>query len=467
MSAVVSPLVAESEGVDRYLAMERAYYADLVARSDYHGSEFVTSNSAELVVGSYAAHEAFDYERWLLGDIDVSAGATALDYGCGPGRMLLRLAPRFSRVDGADLCADVLAVARRRCSGLPSPPRLITTNGDGLPAGYARAYDFAYSVICLQHICVHAVRQRILASLFDALRPGGILAFQMGYGSGHAGMVDYYEDFVDAEGTNGVADVGVLHPSEICGDLASLGFSDIAYALTPTGPGDTHSAWIFIRARRPGSEAALSATPARWTRLGFQPWVPDPGTLAQSRERHLVHGVAARVRDALARAAALQNDLSDAQDALRAAAQERVQLEGQLHAAQAERDRLHARAAADERQLDRLRLVDLPRLRDRVDTLVREAAARGWRVAIFGAGAHTDWLARHTTLSSLPSLSVYDSDPACAGRVVLGRQVAPAADLSAAAPDVVLISSLAFQDEMATFVESLGMNGVRIVRCYT
>jgi hypothetical protein len=32
--------------------------------------------------------------------------------------------------------------------------------------------------------------------------------------------------------------------------------------------------------------------------------------------------------------------------------------------------------------------------------------------------------------------------------------------------DAVIVSSLAFQDEMAAQVESLGLSSVRIVRCY-
>ena len=87
----------------------------------------------------------------------------------------------------------------------------------------------AYSVICLQHICVYSVRLQILEGLFRALKPGGLLTFQMGYGPGHAQMVDYFDDFVGAPGTNGVADVGVLHPGEIAGDLARIGFTNTAY----------------------------------------------------------------------------------------------------------------------------------------------------------------------------------------------------------------------------------------------
>ena len=198
-----------SVDVTRYLEMERAFYADLVARSNFETEAFTRTDDNELVVGSYVHHEGMDYERWLLSGISIRPGALALEYGCGPGRMLLRLAPRFARIDGVDLSQEVLDVARRRCARLTSTPRLLLTDGQSVPDATHGCYDVAYSVICLQHICVHSVRVRILEGLFRALKPGGLLTFQMGYGPGHARMVDYFDDYVDAPGTNGVADVAV------------------------------------------------------------------------------------------------------------------------------------------------------------------------------------------------------------------------------------------------------------------
>src|SRR5262245_48784468 len=288
-----------SVDVTRYLEMERAFYADLVARSRFDTEAFTRTDSGELVVGSYVHHESLDYERWLLSGVNTRRGAMAIEYGCGPGRMILRLAPRFQRIDGIDISQEVLDVARRRCTSLTSMPRLLLTDGQSVPESTEDAYDVAYSVICLQHICVYSVRHRILEGLFRALKPGGLLTFQMGYGPGHARMADYFEEFVDAPGTNGVVDVGVLHPGEIAGDLARIGFTETAYALTPTGPGDTHGAWIFVRARKPGPATALIATsPEEWYAQGFASLVPDDSATARARQRHVQHGILARCRDA-------------------------------------------------------------------------------------------------------------------------------------------------------------------------
>src|SRR5262245_51575096 len=412
-----------SVDVTRYLEMERAFYADLVARSRFDTEAFTRTDSGELVVGSYVHHESLDYERWLLSGVNTRRGAMAIEYGCGPGRMILRLAPRFQRIDGIDISQEVLDVARRRCTSLTSMPRLLLTDGQSVPESTEDAYDVAYSVICLQHICVYSVRHRILAGLYRALKPGGLLTFQMGYGPGHARMVDYFEDFVDAPGTNGVADVGVLHPGEIAGDLARIGFTQAAYALTPTGPGDTHGAWIFVRALKPGPHAALSATdPAEWARHGFVSFVADESGAARARQRHLQHGILARCREAehetattravaaateqqmAGRMAQLEESVAAKDDAIARAEHSREDLEDSLAMARADRDSWRQRAAdaarerdqlrrqsdVQGRQLVRLRVADRRRVKSVIDDLVRSGA--NWRVGVLGTGEHTDWL---------------------------------------------------------------------------
>jgi SAM-dependent methyltransferase len=312
-------------GVADYLAMERAFYADAVRRSQYDTEDFTRAIAAEHVVGSYVEHERYDYERWLFGGVAIPTGAVALEYGCGPGRMLLRLAPRFARVDGVDISPEVLDIARRRCETLATPPQLFITDGAGPPAGIHDAYDLAYSVICLQHICVHSIRYRILEGLYRALKPGGLLTFQMGFGPGHANMADYELDFVQATGTNGLVDVGVLHPAELAADLERIGFQGLAYALTLTGPGDQHGAWIFVRAIKPGSPSRPEQTePARWTAHGFQPLAVDEASVQQTRYRQRVHGVVARRRALHQRVAALEQQVAMFESACAPSTEEHV-----------------------------------------------------------------------------------------------------------------------------------------------
>ncbi|MEQ1868509.1 MAG: class I SAM-dependent methyltransferase [Vicinamibacterales bacterium] len=304
-------------GVDAYLRMEKAHYAALVGRSAYGDEAFATRDDDELVVGSYVSHEAYDYERFLIGGLSRKPGAVALDYGCGPGRMVKRMARHFSRVDGVDISPDVIAVAARRCADIQPAPRFFVTPGDSVPTAAGNDYDFAFSVICLQHICVYSIRRRILASLFEALKPGGVLSFQMGYGPGHPNMVDYEQDFVDANATNGVIDAGVLHPGEIAADLQSIGFTRMAFALTPAGPGDKHGAWIFVRAVKPGQEALLGHTdPSYWTPYGFTTLAVDDLAVQHARRTQRQHGVLGRRRQLHHRVAALEHTLAAARAAL-------------------------------------------------------------------------------------------------------------------------------------------------------
>jgi hypothetical protein len=111
-------------------------------------------------------------------------------------------------------------------------------------------YEMVYSIICLQHICVHSVRHRIMSEIYRVLKFGGIFSFQMGYGSGHPQPTGYEVDFTDAKSTNGLNDVIIIHPYEPIKDLISIGFCDISFSIQPVCPGDSHSAWIFLQAKK-------------------------------------------------------------------------------------------------------------------------------------------------------------------------------------------------------------------------
>src|SRR5262249_21181900 len=142
--------------------------------------------SCDLVVGSWRAHDTWpDYETYLMRDVPAQPTWIALEFGCGPGRNIRRWAPRFARIDGADIAQANLDNARVFLAGQLPPgkqPRLYLTGGADCGDAPTGGYDFVFSTIALQHICVHAVRQAILTDLFRVLRPGGRLSVQMGFG---------------------------------------------------------------------------------------------------------------------------------------------------------------------------------------------------------------------------------------------------------------------------------------------
>ena len=107
------------------------------------------------------------------------APATALDFGCGVGRLLIPLAARCGEVTGVDISAAMLAEARRNCLAagisnfklLPSDDRLSAVTGQ---------FDFVHSYIVLQHIPV-ARGEQIVRALAARIATNGVGMFHVTY----------------------------------------------------------------------------------------------------------------------------------------------------------------------------------------------------------------------------------------------------------------------------------------------
>jgi len=155
-----------------YLRMQKTQYA----------AQFAAFGDAG-VVGHYDFHEQVPYETLLLhlfGDVrrpifPSFAGRTALDYGCGEGRMIRRLSHVFERVDGVDISEDMANNARARCAG----SQVWTTSGADCADAQSESYDFVYSTIAIQHIGSFDVRDSIIKDLWRVLKPGGKGTLQM------------------------------------------------------------------------------------------------------------------------------------------------------------------------------------------------------------------------------------------------------------------------------------------------
>lgn len=169
----MSPENTSPNADQKYLQMQLQQYQDASVPSEH-------------VVGHYAWHEAFPYETFLLhehGDVrfpvvPLGSRHRALDFGCGPGRMVRRMSALFDQVDGVDIAPRLLDDARKI---VPEGSELWATDGDNLGGAPKNVYDFIFCTVSMHHIAVWEIRMRILAAMKDALRVGGCITLQLGY----------------------------------------------------------------------------------------------------------------------------------------------------------------------------------------------------------------------------------------------------------------------------------------------
>lgn len=236
-----------SEGLSKYTTMQKNFY-DTIASMGNYGTEEKT----DLVVGSYEAHNNWaDYDKYLVGFADESyKSKLALDFGCGPGRGIIKYSHIFQRLDGADIAQTNLKNAEEniRFAG-QEVPNLYLTTGANLGDAPDNTYDVILSTIAMQHICVHEVRYAIFTDMYRVLRKLGRISIQMGFGVS-SGKSHYFDNNYDAKGTNSAADTMVENTDYLEGDLLRIGFTNFQYHIRPTGPGDTHPHWIFFSAQK-------------------------------------------------------------------------------------------------------------------------------------------------------------------------------------------------------------------------
>jgi len=233
-------------GASNYTEMQKKYYED-------DASHWSTENRNP-VVGSFDGHNAWkDYDDFLFKDINGDLSRKEmLDFGCGPGRNIVKYSKFFKRIDGVDISSNNIKNARiwmdkNGCAD----GDLFLCDGASLKEIKSEQYDIVMSTICFQHICVYDIRKSYLNDFFRVLRKGGSLTMQMGFGGkeGYA-WAKYKENACQAKATNGYFDVSIDNVEELKLDLIDSGFNKFVYYLRPTGPGDNHKNWIFFSASK-------------------------------------------------------------------------------------------------------------------------------------------------------------------------------------------------------------------------
>ncbi len=105
------------------------------------------------------------------------AGASLLDLGCGGGQDAGDLARRGYQVVGVDRTSALLSTGRRRYRSLP----LVRADLRSLPF-QAMSFDGLWAAASLMHFPKPEAR-RILADLCRLIRPGGLFAATVTYGT--------------------------------------------------------------------------------------------------------------------------------------------------------------------------------------------------------------------------------------------------------------------------------------------
>ncbi len=102
---------------------------------------------------------------------------SALDFGCGVGRLTRALAAHFEQVRGVDISPAMIEHARQY-NGDGQRCEFVLNETADLACFAAGTFDFIYSSITLQHMPPRLAR-RYIVEFLRVLRSGGLLVFQL------------------------------------------------------------------------------------------------------------------------------------------------------------------------------------------------------------------------------------------------------------------------------------------------
>jgi len=229
------------------------------------------------VVGNFGWHEKFPYEdllvnrvtaddKELVPAVKLDGSLLAVDFGCGPGRMVKRFTEKgwFQRVDGIDVSDYALDFARKTYPG----SNFYASNGADVGNTPENTYDFLYSTIAIQHISCWSIRERLYSHFSRILKKDAELCLQLAYHPTYqAGEwcpvthhASYRSDYFEAKGTNGHADM-VINQADLPALKEDFENHFTNYQITFANVADAYgnldgeyhapywaSHWIFIHA---------------------------------------------------------------------------------------------------------------------------------------------------------------------------------------------------------------------------
>lgn len=244
-----------NEGVEKYVKMQRKAYEKFDKDLEWHKYNIIVRPE-----GDYAftnEHGEVEYDL-LFGKTDHTTH-TALDFGCGIGRLMSIWHNKFLKIDGVDISASCLKYASELLESKNiTNNKLFLCNGYDLANISSDAYDVVYSILVLEHICVHEIRNNYFKEFYRVLKNSGTISITMKggieYNINNPNWKDWYENFYDAQETNGSCDVVIKQPFDVVFDLENIGFHKIELAFLKLLKSAKHIAGhqyiVIIRAQK-------------------------------------------------------------------------------------------------------------------------------------------------------------------------------------------------------------------------
>ena len=103
---------------------------------------------------------------------------TALDFGCGVGRLTRGMARYFTHCHGVDISSSMIAKAKELNQAFPNC-QFSVNYADHLRMFPDNQFDFIYTDIVLQHLPTQMMIKSYIAEFCRVLRADGLLAFQV------------------------------------------------------------------------------------------------------------------------------------------------------------------------------------------------------------------------------------------------------------------------------------------------
>ncbi len=152
-------------------------YYGVIVDEKYRAKNIDQTTKKEFFASGFAHIESIlDTCEKLFGACEKQS---ALDFGCGVGRLVLPLSERFARVSGIDISTGMLQEAALNAAEHGRDNINLSKFIDDLPE--AERFDFVHSYIVLQHIGVER-GLKIIEQLMGRLRVGGVAAIHVTYG---------------------------------------------------------------------------------------------------------------------------------------------------------------------------------------------------------------------------------------------------------------------------------------------